>query len=168
MVLTHYIGGKITGDTADFDLPLSTNYPNLTTFINFETFIEYILVDGVWTQVGFTPIPPVGGWKEVGRATAGGAETVLTLSSIPNKQYYMLLYFDQGMAGAPARFIRLNGDATQSYTRRIQDNGQADITAITQDAHNGFTNNNTFPQFVVQHYSNLGTKEKLMNVVRLG
>ena len=29
MTLTHYIGGKISGTTADFDLPLSTNYPNL-------------------------------------------------------------------------------------------------------------------------------------------
>lgn len=55
MTLTHYIGGKITGDTADFDV-LSTNYPNLTTFINFETFTEFILVSGVWEQVGQAPL----------------------------------------------------------------------------------------------------------------
>jgi len=50
MTLTHYIGGKLTGLTVDF--PPSLNYPNLTTFINTETFIEYILVSGVWEQVG--------------------------------------------------------------------------------------------------------------------
>lgn len=51
MTLTHYIGGKITGDSTDF-ASLSINYPNLTTFIDFETFAEYILVDGVWKKIG--------------------------------------------------------------------------------------------------------------------
>lgn len=50
MALQHYIGGKLTGLTADF--PPSLNYPNLTTFIDTETFIEYILVAGVWQQIG--------------------------------------------------------------------------------------------------------------------
>jgi len=53
MTLTHYIGGKLTGLTADF--PPSLNYPNLTTFINFETFQEFILVAGVWEQIGAVP-----------------------------------------------------------------------------------------------------------------
>lgn len=50
MALTHYIGGKLTGLTVDF--PPSLNYPNLTTFINTETFQEFILVSGVWEPIG--------------------------------------------------------------------------------------------------------------------
>jgi len=50
MTLTHYIGGKLTGLTADF--PPSLNYPENTTFINTETFQEFILVAGVWEEVG--------------------------------------------------------------------------------------------------------------------
>ena len=53
MALTHYIGGKLTGLTADF--PPSLNYPELTTFIDVELFKEFILVNGVWEQVGKDP-----------------------------------------------------------------------------------------------------------------
>jgi len=49
MTLTHYVGGKLTGLTVDF--PPSLNYPENTTFINSETFVEYILVAGVWEAI---------------------------------------------------------------------------------------------------------------------
>lgn len=57
MTLTHYIGGKLTGLTVDF--PPSLNYPELTTFINSETFTEYILVAGVWEQVAKEEFSPI-------------------------------------------------------------------------------------------------------------
>jgi len=57
LTLTHYVGGKLVGDTADFNLPLSINYPEFTTFINFETFREFILVSGVW-EIMLTGDPP--------------------------------------------------------------------------------------------------------------
>lgn len=49
MTLTHYVGGKLVGLTVDF--PPSLNYPENTTFINSETFSEFILVAGVWEAI---------------------------------------------------------------------------------------------------------------------
>ncbi len=54
MTLTYYVGGKLVGLTADF--PPSLNHPEFTTFINSETFEEFILVSGVWEIIGVRPI----------------------------------------------------------------------------------------------------------------
>ena len=53
LTLSYYVGGKLVGVTADF--PPSLNHPEFTTFIDSETFTEYILVAGVWQQVGVAP-----------------------------------------------------------------------------------------------------------------
>lgn len=104
----------------------------------------------------------VGGWKELGRHTAGGASTTMTVSSIPNKRYYMILYYDKGIAGAPARYINFNSDTGSNYARRQSIGGAADGTSVSQTILNAFAANNVWPQFAVQYYSNLSTKEKLL------
>jgi len=49
MTLQYYIGGKITGLAADTK-PLGV--PEFTTFIESDTFTEFILVSGVWERIG--------------------------------------------------------------------------------------------------------------------
>ena len=104
----------------------------------------------------------VGGWVELGRTTAGGASTTMTVSSIADKRYYMVLYLDKGMAGAPARVTTFNADTGSNYAWRYSFSGAADGTYGSATNLNAWADNNIYPQFAVQYISNLATKEKLM------
>ena len=104
----------------------------------------------------------IGGWVELGRNTAGGASTTMTVSGIANKRYYMVLYLDKGMAGAPARVTTFNANPSPLYARRQSFSGGADGTAVNATNLNAWADNNVYPQFAVQYISNLATKEKLM------
>jgi len=158
MTLTHYIGGKLVGETADF--PPSLNYPNLTTFINSETFEEFILVNGVWEQVG-APIPTVGGWKEIGRTTLGSASSLISVTGLVNKRYLQILAHTRDTGGSINQVITLNGDAAANYAIRKAFNGGADgafgATNSMQFMGNAFSNQ----IFGVGHLANLVNKEKL-------
>ena len=104
----------------------------------------------------------VGGWVELGRTTAGGASTTMTVSSIADKRYYMVLYLDKGMAGAPARVTTFNADTGSTYAWRYSFMGAADGTLVSTTNLNAWAVNDEEPQFAVQYISNLATKEKLM------
>jgi len=167
MTLTHYIGGKLTGLTADF--PPSLNYPNLTTFINVETFQEFILVSGVWEQIG--QIPAVGGWKELGRTTLGSLSTTVTVPSnypssvLANKRYYMYL-INKLPSGNISSGIRLGNagtvDSGLNYATRESSNGGAeDAQGNTGHLLNRGAGSDDDITFSVGYLANVNNKEKL-------
>ena len=108
--------------------------------------------------------PSVGGWVELGRATAGSSDSSLNVSSLPDKEYYMFLTSDYGHSTAQARLLRYNSDAGGNYNRRYRTyygSTSAENNSTGHTADNGFNANNTYPQFNVHYMSNKLNKEKL-------
>ena len=108
-----------------------------------------------------------GGWKELGRTTLGSAGDTITVSSLPNKRYYMFLNDLTATGGTIAANLRLNNDnsgtvgVSGNYARRRSINGGSDNT-YTNDVNmtlNGNTDTN--PRFDVGYLANLSSKEKL-------
>ena len=101
--------------------------------------------------------PSVGGWVEVGRTTLGSSGSIITVDSLPDKRYYMILG-DHSSAGTS---IRLNGDTGTSYAVRRSTNGGSDSTNTNRSSGGFITDVRSFPHFNVTYLSNLSSKEKL-------
>jgi hypothetical protein len=99
----------------------------------------------------------VGGWVELGRTTLGSDNTLLTVASLPDKRYYMILG-DHSQAGSS---IRLNGDTGTSYAVRRNPNGTGDSTNANRSSGGFITDSRSTPHFNVTYLSNLSSKEKL-------
>ena len=121
--------------------------------------IQGLDADRTATQL---PSGSVGGWVELGRATSGGSSNQLTVSSLADKRYYMILSSDVGMAGAAARFFRFNNDSGSNYAYRYSTNGAADGTSTSNTVLNSLNVNDTFPQFQVSYLANRSANEKLL------
>ncbi len=108
-------------------------------------------------------VPAVGGWVELGRTTLGGAADTITVSSLSNKRYYMILNSTIATGGVLNHLGRFNNDSGTNYARRGSSNGGADGTAtsatnmIFGNGGAGVVNN-----FGVQYVSNLSSNEKLV------
>jgi hypothetical protein len=50
----------------------------------------------------------VGGWVELGRTTLGSAGDTITVSSLADKRYYMVLMMQQGSGGNGSTTFRLD------------------------------------------------------------
>ena len=76
------------------------------------------------TQADFDGTPAVsGGWKELGRHTLGSNTAPITVSTLPDKQYYMVLRSWSGNTGLYERF---NNDSGNNYSSRRAQNGNTD------------------------------------------
>ena len=104
----------------------------------------------------------VGGWVELGRTTAGSASTSLTVSSIPDKRYYMVLRSRLGgtLTSLDERLGNSTIDTGSNYAYRRSANGGADGTTASTTSLNQWRQNNA-PHFGVRYISNLSGKEKL-------
>ena len=103
----------------------------------------------------------VGGWVELGRTTLGSAEDDITVTSLADKRYYMVLCDIQQVTSNIRSATRLNADTDSNYATRDSENGGADSTA-TSGSYIKNSGSLTTPMFNVQYLSNLSTKEKLM------
>jgi hypothetical protein len=105
---------------------------------------------------------PVGGWVELGRTTLGSGSDTISVGSLSDKRYYMVLAntLDSG-GSANAVNWRLNADGGLIYARRFSNNGATDSTAINQTVIGvgGFAG--TDPDFAVGYFANVSSKEKL-------
>ena len=102
----------------------------------------------------------VGGWVELGRTTLGATADLLTVSSLADKRYYMLLSSKLVSGDCTHQFL-LNNDTGTNYARRISINGAADSTG-TSASNFDMDPSNATNSFVVSHIANLAAKEKLM------
>ena len=108
----------------------------------------------------------IGGWKEVGRTTLGSKTSPMTVTSLPDKRYYMVLSYaiaDGTNRAATTRRLGYNSvDTGSNYSSRRNDNGSLESTNISrQHSDNVNLNTDKTPQFAVDYVSNLSSKEKL-------
>ena len=116
------------------------------------------------TDIAATPAV-AGGWKELGRTTLGTAGDDITISSLSDKRYLMVLgsFLPTSTAWGAGRF---NGDSGTNYANRWADDGSADGNNSNFNRMVDYTGQSvTEPQFLVKHVSNLASKEKLQTGV---
>lgn len=117
----------------------------------------------------FTTFPAavgaVGGWKELGRTTLGVAGNDITVSSLPDKRYYMILGYTTANSASPAQAIQLGNstiDTGTNYSYRRSLNAASDTTHTTRDIVELMYGLGTSdPDFGISYLSNLSAKEKL-------
>jgi hypothetical protein len=104
----------------------------------------------------------VGGWVELGRTTLGSNGDSISVSSFPDKRYYMILS-DITSSGQGATRPRINNDSGSNYAIRYQKDGGTDVTLTSEtyftNYNGGFTNANVFH---VSYLANYASKEKLL------
>jgi hypothetical protein len=111
------------------------------------------------------PSGSVGGWVEVGRTTLGSAGDDITVSSLPDKRYYMVLCnsLPTGTTGERIRLGYNSIDTGSNYANRASKAGASDVTSTSEtsyDINEGLTPN--LPTLDVTYIANLSGKEKLM------
>jgi hypothetical protein len=108
---------------------------------------------------GFTG---VGGWKEVGRTTLGSAGDTISVTSLADKRYYMVLgnYIPTG--GNVNGTHRYNNDSGSNYANRYSDNGGADGTGISSTEVWCNPQEDDHHLFGVSYIGNKSDKEKLV------
>jgi hypothetical protein len=110
--------------------------------------------------------PSVGGWKEVGRTTLGSKTSPMTVASLADKRYYMVLSSALADGTNRAAAVRRLGngsvDTGSNYSSRRNDNGglESTNTNVTVTGNVNLSSDKT-PQFAVDYVSNLSSKEKL-------
>ena len=112
-------------------------------------------------QAAGGPGGTVGGWVELARTTLGSAGDDITVSSLPDKRYYMVLSDLIESGGTIHAEMRLNGDTGSNYAYRYNNNGGSDVTggSTTVMALNPAVRST--PIFSVSYLSNKSDKEKL-------
>ena len=104
----------------------------------------------------------VGGWVELGRTTLGSSATDITVSSLPDKRYYMLLHYSTGFNTNANTHLRFNGDTGSNYSARGSFNGGSDSTDVSQNRILTGGNSTATPNFDVTYIANYASKEKLV------
>ena len=103
----------------------------------------------------------VGGWVELGRTTLGTAGTSLSVSSLPDKRYYMYLWsFIRNTADNDPK-QRFNSDSGSNYAYRGSINGASDVTATSQSTNDHSVSNTSPMTFGVHYVVNKSSNEKL-------
>jgi len=113
----------------------------------------------------------VGAWKEVARTTVGSASSTINVASIPNKQYYMILWDAQNSGQLDDINLKLGYstiDSGSNYADRFSVNGGSDSTGINQGDIRMDANGGDFGRFGVSYISNLSASEKLIMGNRTG
>ena len=113
---------------------------------------------------GFNPISAVsGGWKELGRTTLGSAGDTISVASLADKRYYMLLCDDRnsGSVNVGHRAGNSSLDSGSNYSKRPSINGATDLTHTSQNNFLEDALNHSDNMFMVNYISNLSNKEKL-------
>ena len=117
------------------------------------------------TSTDFNGIPAIqGGWKEVGRTTLGSAGDTISVSSLADKKYYMILN-NCLPSGNTNCFVRANNDTGSNFATRGSYNGASDTTNSSNNAYlpdRGIEESST-DWFGVTYLANLSTKEKLFH-----
>ena len=108
----------------------------------------------------------IGGWTELARTTLGSVNADITVSSLPDKRYYMYLVDGHRTSVTVDGFVRLgNGsvDTGSNYSRRLSPTGTSDSTLINQTGISDWYPSTSDTNFLTVGYiSNLSGKEKLI------
>lgn len=99
-------------------------------------------------------------WQELGRTTLGSTGDDITVSSLANKPYLMVLYY-VNQDGAAGPTIRVNGDTGSNYAWRNQRDGTSDTTGTSETYINLEHSGNTTNDFGYGFISNISGQETL-------
>jgi hypothetical protein len=102
----------------------------------------------------------VGGWVELARTTLGSAGDTISVSSLADKRYYMVLN-DTLPSGDVNGHQRLNNDSGSNYSWRFSANGAAEVTGTSASVIFSDYDSSTTPSFNLNYLANVATKEKL-------
>jgi hypothetical protein len=110
----------------------------------------------------FAASVPVGGWVELGRTTLGSAGDAITVSSLADKRYYMVLGYTPASGQIQQRIRGGNStkDTGSNYAMRESRNGAADAAAGSEIGIR-LSDGETTPEFSVSYVANLSASEKL-------
>ena len=103
-----------------------------------------------------------GGWKEVGRTTLGSDASTITVSSLPDKRYYMVLTQGKTSQTNGDFALRYNGDSGSNYAVRQTWNGGSDNTYVNQSYIRPLGTVLDLPFLNIDYISNKSDKEKLI------
>ena len=108
-------------------------------------------------------IPAVsGGWVEVGRTTLGSAGDTISVSSLTDKRYYMILGHIKNTGGDTVSHLRANSDANSNYATRVAVNGATHTTSASDNRFCTTHNSKSIDSRFVQGYiANKSDEEKL-------
>ena len=108
----------------------------------------------------------IGGWTELARTTLGSVNADITVSSLPDKRYYMYLVDGHRTSVTVDGFVRLgNGsvDTGSNYSRRLSSGGGSDSTVINQAGiSDWYPSTGDLNFLTVGYISNLSGNEKLI------
>jgi hypothetical protein len=104
----------------------------------------------------------IGGWVELGRTTLGSSGDNISVSSLTDKRYYMLLCNTFPTGGDINNRWRMNSDTGSNYSRRKSSDGGADSTDVSQSDINVTSNGLSDPRLHIAYVANLSSKEKLL------
>ena len=102
----------------------------------------------------------IGGWVELGRTTLGGLSDTISVGSINDKRYYMILN-SIIPSGAVNNVWQWNSDTGSNYAYRYSNNGAADGTSTSASHMFGSAITDSTPYFGVSYIANRSTNEKL-------
>ena len=80
--------------------------------------------------VGSLTSPSVGGWVELARTTLGSAGDTISVASLPDKRYYMIISSKLVSGNATHQFI-LNNDTGSNYAIRYSGDGGAEYAGVS-------------------------------------
>ena len=105
----------------------------------------------------------VGGWHEVGRTTLGSGNANITVSSLADKRYYMVLgdYRSSSAINVNGRLGNGSIDTTTTYSERQSTNGGTDSPLTSQPSAPQFGTLSGNTGFGVEYIANKSDKEKL-------
>jgi len=103
----------------------------------------------------------VGGWVELGRTTLGSAADTISVASLADKRYLMILR-NELHTGSSWGAGRFNSDSGSNYSDRFSTNGGADSTLTSRTQMIDFELPTSGTQgFTTKFVSNLSAQEKL-------
>lgn len=115
------------------------------------------------TQADFDGTPAVsGGWKELGRTTLGSAGDTISVASLADKRYYMILHSHLDNGTSMRIGNRVNNDSSSAYAERRSADGGSDNTNVNATEINITDAVNTAENWLgVNYIANKSDKEKL-------
>jgi hypothetical protein len=106
----------------------------------------------------------IGGWVELARTTLGSNGQTITVSSIPDKRYYMILHNYKLTGASTGGYFQVGNstiDTGSNYARRYSNNGAADGTNVNHSNLMDVGGYSDTKEFGVSYIANLAAKEKL-------
>lgn len=132
-------------------------------------YLDSKRISGITADRTGTPeVPAVsGGWKEVGRTTLGSSADTISVASLPDKKYYMILGHIKNTGGNTVSHVRVNSSTADYSLRRSVNNATDQTETSTNRLFSTHNSKSIDSRFIQGYLANKSDIEKLglFNVV---